>query len=90
MNQPVEQRFDSLEKRVDNLERLEQKLDFKTRDIIYKLDLGQSLLKALHGDVQELKESNIGMMEDIEYLKLRSDEADKKLDLILQLFQKKE
>jgi hypothetical protein len=89
MNQPVEQRFEKIEQRLSELERLEKKLDFNSRDVIYKLDLGQALLKVLHQDVRDLKENNIGIKEDIEYLKLRADESDKKLDLILQLLQKK-
>jgi chromosome segregation ATPase len=86
MNDPIqriEDQQEKLRKRVDDLERLEKKLDFSLRDISYKTDLAQGMMKALHGDVGELKSEMITVREDIEYLKLRADESDKKLDLII-------
>jgi chromosome segregation ATPase len=76
----MEQRIDKFEKRVEDLERLEKKLDFSLRDISFKTDLAQGMMKALHGDVGELKSEMITVREDIEYLKLRFDQIDEKLD----------
>jgi hypothetical protein len=79
MNEPVE-RIDKLERRVTDLERLERKLDFNSRDVAYKTDLAQAMMKALHGDMQEMKAEMAIAREDVEYLKLRIDQIDEKLD----------
>ena len=87
MNQPIEQRFAKLEQRVDNLERLEQKLDFTSRDVSYKTDMAQGFMRQLHIDMQEMKPDIHHMKGDTQQLKVDSAEMKGKLDLILQLLQ---
>ncbi len=76
----MEQRIDKIEKRIDDLERLEKKLDFNLRDISFKTDLAQGMMKALHGDVGEMKSEMVTVREDLEYVKLRIEQIDEKLD----------
>jgi protein-tyrosine-phosphatase len=48
--------------------------------VAYKTDLAQAMMKALHGDMQEMKAEMAIAREDVEYLKLRIDQIDEKLD----------
>jgi len=84
MNQPIEQRFANLEQRVDNLERLEQKLDFNQRDVSYKTDMAQGFLRQLYESYQEMKTD---LHEFRMQTEKRMDSSESKLDLILQLLQ---
>jgi DNA repair ATPase RecN len=92
MNDPIQRIEDQQkqhERRLAELERLERKHSFESRDVAYKTDLAQAMMKALHGDVQEMKSELVIVREDIEYLKLKveqiGEKLDEKFDLVIKL-----
>ncbi len=85
MEQPIEQRFTKLENRVSDLERLEKKLDFVARDISYKTDLAQGMMKQLHEDNYEIKTTMQQMKTDMQDMKTDMQQMNGKLDQILTL-----
>jgi uncharacterized protein (UPF0305 family) len=76
----LQQRVSRLEQDVANPKRAEAESSFISRDLVYKSDLAQAMLKVLHEDVRHIKSSLIDAKEDIEYLKLKADDMDKRLD----------
>ncbi len=89
MNQPIEQRFAKLEQRVDNLERLEQKLDFTSRDVSYKTDMAQGFLRQLQENDMEIKQEIHYIRTDMHHMRTDTQRMESKLDIILQLLQPK-
>jgi DNA repair ATPase RecN len=86
MNLPIE-RIERLEKRVDELERLEKKLSFTTRDAAYKSDLAQGMMRQLQENDQEIKEQQFETNQRLDSIEQHMNEMDGKLDLILKLLQ---
>ncbi len=81
MNQSID-RMDKLERRVEELERLEKKLAFTTRDASYKSDLAQGMMRQLQENDQEIKEQQFETNQ-------RLDKIGEKLDLILKFLEPK-
>lgn len=65
---------------MDEIERLEKKLSFTTRDASYKSDLAQGMMRQLQENDQEIKEQQ---HETNQHL----DTIGQKLDMILKLLQ---
>lgn len=75
--------IERVEKRVDTLERLEKKLDFTSRDVSYKTDLAQGMMRQLHDICYELKADVNQVKDDTKEVKDDLKKAHEKLDLII-------